>query len=79
MQKTIQRQIRLREGVLYAHCQELGISRDELARRMEVSSATAYRVHSGDVEPSPKFIAAFMHVTGKKFEDLFQVVEVQAA
>jgi len=77
--KRTQRQIRLKSGVMFAHCERLGISRDELARRMEVSSTTAYRVHSGDVEPSPKFIASFMHVTGEKFEDLFEIVEQAAA
>lgn len=49
------------------------ISRDELSRRMGVSTMTAYRVDSGQTEPSPKFIAALMTVTGRPFEDLFEV------
>ena len=52
-----------------------GISRDELARRMGVSTATPYRVQSGRTQPGPKFIARLMHVTGKAFDDLFEIVE----
>lgn len=67
--------IKLRTNVLYTVCSaEGGISRDELARRMKVASSTAYRVERGAVEPSPKFIAALMHFTGKPFEDLFEIV-----
>lgn len=56
-------------------CKDLGdISRDELARRMGVSTVTAYRVHDGRVDPSPKFIAGLMLITGKRFEDLFDLV-----
>lgn len=72
------RQIRLRDGALYSYCKEHSISRDELARRMGVASTTAYRVEKGDVEPSPRFIAALMHTTGKPFEQLFEVVSVAA-
>ena len=57
-------QIRLRDGALYRYCSEQSISRDELARRMGVASTTAYRVECGDVEPSPRFIAARMHTCG---------------
>lgn len=66
-------QIQLIEGVVYEYCKDLGISRDELSRRMGVASTTTYRVERGDVEPSPKFIAALMLTTGKRFEDLFVI------
>lgn len=56
-------------------CKDLNISRDELARRMRVSTVTAYRVHDRRVDPSPKFIAELMKITGKRFEDLFDLVE----
>jgi DNA-binding XRE family transcriptional regulator len=71
-------QIRLREGAMYGYCAEQSISRDELARRMGVASTTAYRVERGDVEPSPRFIAALIHTTGKTFEQLFDIVSAQA-
>lgn len=68
--------IRLRTNVMYAVCQTVGgISRDELARRLRVSSTTAYRIERGDVSPSPRFIAALMQFTGKPFEELFEIVE----
>lgn len=73
------KQIRLKSGVLYQYINEVGISRDELARRMNVATSTAYRIDSGQVEPSPKFIAAFMAISGRKFEDLFEVVEEAVA
>jgi transcriptional regulator with XRE-family HTH domain len=67
--------IRLRPDVLRDICEIEGdISRDELARRMKVSSTTAYRVERGLTEPSPRFIAALMHFTGFDFEDLFEIV-----
>jgi len=71
-------QIKLREGAMYGYCVEQGISRDELARRMGVASTTAYRVECGDVDPSPRFIAALMHTTGKTFEQLFDIVTAGA-
>jgi hypothetical protein len=45
---------------------------------MGVASTTAYRVECGDVEPSPRFIAALMHTTGKRFEQLFEIVPAEA-
>lgn len=71
--------IQPKPGVLYATCKEMGISRDELARRMKVTPQTAYRVDAGQVDPSPKFIAALMTVTGRPFEELFDLVPEQAA
>lgn len=53
---------------------DLGISRDELSRRMGVSTATAYRIEMGRTDPSPAFIAALMVATGKRFEQLFDIV-----
>jgi DNA-binding XRE family transcriptional regulator len=71
--------IRLREGVLYAICTEHKISRDELARRLKIASTTAWRIDTGEVEPSTKFIASLLAFTGKQFEDLFEVVDVVEA
>lgn len=71
--------IRVRPGVLYNLLKREGISRNELARRMGVSNATAYRIDEGMVEPSPKFIAALISVSGEKFEDLFEIVTEDAA
>lgn len=71
--------IRLRDGVLYEICKNQNISRDELARRLKVASTTAWRVDSGEVEPSPKFIASLLTFTGQPFEALFEVVEEDAA
>lgn len=65
--------IRLRDGVLYEICNDQDISRDELARRLGFASTTAWRIDNGDVEPSPRFIAALLTYTSRKFEDLFEV------
>lgn len=65
----------MKDGALEQCLTELGISRDELARRMGVSSATPYRIQKGRTDPGPRFIAALMDVTGKDFDDLFVVVE----
>lgn len=65
----------MKDGALDECLTELGISRDELARRMGVSSATPYRVQKGRNEPGPKFIAALMDVTEKPFDALFEIVE----
>jgi len=72
--------ISIKPGVIYKFCSDQGISRDELSRRMGIATSTAFRVEKGDVSPSPRFIAAFMHLTGLRFEDLFEIVaEVAAA
>lgn len=60
-------------GVLRAYMRAEDISRDELARRVGVDRATAYRIESDLVAPSTKFIAGLIILTGKKFEDLFQI------
>jgi DNA-binding XRE family transcriptional regulator len=65
--------IKIKQGVLYSLCKQEGISRDELARRVGVNRATAYRIDEGMADPSPKFIAGLIHVSGKKFEDLFDI------
>lgn len=72
------KRITLKAGVLYGYCKAQDISRDELSRRMKVSTVTAYRVDSGKSDPSPQFIAALMGVTGQPFEELFEIVEVAA-
>lgn len=64
----------LRAGSLHAVCKRLDISRDELARRMGVSTAAAYRVDDGRSDPSPKFIASLMSVAEQPFEELFDIV-----
>lgn len=71
--------ITLREGVMYAYCVKHNISRDELARRLGVATTTAFRVEKGDVDPSPRFIAAFLHLTGEKFESVFQIISASNA
>jgi predicted transcriptional regulator len=63
-----------RDGAIYAVTKRLDCSRDELARRMKVSTATAYRIDAGKVEPSPAFIAGLISVSGQPFEDLFEIV-----
>lgn len=60
-------------GVLRDYMKAEDISRDELARRVGVDRATAYRIESDMVTPSTKFIAGLMILTGQKFEDLFQI------
>lgn len=64
----------MKDGALDKCLDELGVSRDELARRMGVSNVTAYRVHKEKTEPGTKFIAALMDVTGKDFDTLFEIV-----
>lgn len=71
--------ITLRPSVLHAYCKAQDITRDELARRMNVASTTTFRVEKGDTDPSPKFIAALLHETGWKFEELFQIIQDDAA
>lgn len=66
-------QIILRTNVMYNARTVAGISRDELARRMGISSATAFRIENGDSHPSPKFIAALIKYTGRTFEELFDI------
>lgn len=66
-------QITLKPGAIREYCEQEGISRDELSRRMGISTGTAFRVDSGKTAPSPKFIAALVSTTGKRFEELFVV------
>jgi transcriptional regulator with XRE-family HTH domain len=68
----------IQQEALYGYLKEVDISRDELARRMKVSTATAYRVTAGKTDPSPLFIASLMHVTGLPFEALFTIVREEA-
>lgn len=48
-------------------------SRDQLARLICVDKTTAYRIESGQVLPSTKFIGGLIRVTGKPFEALFVI------
>lgn len=68
-------QIKPKPGVLWDYIKAEGISRDELAKRVGVDRATAYRIDAGMVTPSPKFIAGLITITGKPFEALFEIVE----
>lgn len=71
--------IRIKDGKLGEVCADLGISRDELSRRLGVSTSTAFRIDSGRVDPSPKFIGALISLTGRPFEELFEVGEAVTA
>lgn len=71
--------IRVRSGVLYELLKSKGISRNELARQLGVSHATAYRIDEGKVDPSPKFIAALITVSGRPFEELFEILAEDTA
>lgn len=75
MAKVVHMKITPKPDALNGVMKRLDISRDELARRMRVSTATAYRIDSGRTEPSPAFIAALINVSGQSFEDLFDIVE----
>lgn len=66
-------------GAIRDYCETQGISRDELARRMGVATSTAYRVDSGDVDPSPAFIAKLIDATGLGFDDWFVIEKDGAA
>lgn len=66
-------------GAIASYLAAAGISRDELARRMDVATATAYRVDTGRTEPSPAFIAKLMNLTGLAFDDLFVIEQGDAA
>lgn len=69
----------MKPGAIYDVCKSENISRDELSRRLGVSTTTAYRIDDGRVDPSPRFIAALMTETGKPFEDLFVILGEDAA
>lgn len=71
--KTKARRIVVKPGAIAAYLKHADISRDELARRIGVDTATAYRVDKGDVDPSPKFIAGFMIEAAARFEQLFLI------
>ena len=67
----------LKPGVIGSYCKEHDISRDEMARRMGVSTATAFRIDDGRTDPSPKFIASLIDLTGQPFEALFDIERVE--
>lgn len=65
--------VRLRDGALYGLRKQAGISRDEWARRVGLSSSAAWRLESGHASPSAETIALLLLVTGMRFEDLFEI------
>jgi transcriptional regulator with XRE-family HTH domain len=67
-----------KHDAIWSYLKAENISRDELARRIGVDRATAYRVDEGKAAPSPKFIAGLMIATGKRFEDLFDIIDEAA-
>lgn len=71
--------IKVKPGVIRDYCELKGISRDELARNMGISTATAYRIDAGKNYPSNEFIAALMAFTCLPFEALFEVERREAA
>lgn len=74
------RRITVKPQAIAQTCKALGgISRDELSRRMQVSTMTAYRIDAGKCEPSPRFIAGLIDISGQKFEALFDIVNEDAA
>lgn len=75
MVNVLHMRISAKAGALTTACKQLNCSRDELARRMGVATATAYRIDSGRTEPSARFIASLINVTGLKFEELFDIVK----
>ena len=79
MAKVADMKITPKPGALVGVMKTLDVSRDELARRMGVSAATAYRIDNGRTEPSPAFIAALINVSGQSFEDLFDIIDDSAA
>lgn len=78
MHTVIPMRIVLKPGVIGSYCKEHDISRDEMARRMGISTATAFRIDDGRTDPSPKFIASLMNLTGKPFEQLFDIQQPAA-
>lgn len=53
-------------------------SRDQLARLINVDKTTTYRVEAEKVDPSPRFIAGLIQLTGLKFEQLFEISEASS-
>lgn len=71
--------IALRANVISEICKSEGISRDELARRVGVTSVSAYRLDAGRSNPSAKFVAGLIVATGRSFDDLFVITETEDA
>lgn len=69
--------IMLRSGAIPDVRRDLGgISQAKLCRLMKIDPSTAWRVEHGG-EPSPKFIAGLMLVSGSDFSDLFAIERVE--
>jgi hypothetical protein len=72
--------IRLRTDALDAWAAREGLPNDTAtAERIGVSPSTLWRIVNDEVVPGEKFIAAALAVTGRKFEELFEVVPGDAA
>lgn len=56
--------LRLIPGALSRYCDKIGMSRNQLARRIGVAPETAYRVDHNLVAPGNYFIAALMNEVG---------------
>lgn len=65
-------------GAIAAYCESQGISRNALARRLDMSNVTLWAIDNNERQPSPKFMARLIEVTGLPFDELF-VVEGSAA
>lgn len=68
-------QIRVVEGKLSEVGADLDLSREGLAQRMGVSPSTAYRIDVERVPVGTKFIGRLLAVSGRPFEELFEVSE----
>lgn len=59
---------------------EYGLPQDkDIAARLGVDKGTVSRVLKGKSAPGPAFVAAMLMTFPVKFEDIFDVVEVDAA
>lgn len=69
-------EIRLRTDAFDAWVASQGLASDTAAaERIGVSQPQLSRVLSGSVAPGEKFIAALLAATGRKFEQMFEVVK----
>jgi transcriptional regulator with XRE-family HTH domain len=69
-------EIRLRTDAFDAWAASQGLESDTAAaERIGVSQPQLSRVLAGNVAPGEKFIAALLAATGRKFEQMFEVVK----
>ncbi|MGH3501287.1 MAG: helix-turn-helix domain-containing protein [Nocardioidaceae bacterium] len=64
---------------LYSHLATANITPDELADRIGVARSTVWRVLTGAVNPSPKFIACLLADTGHHGEDFHTFFRIERA